>query len=108
MIDFYLYKLMIQIPYVLICLGSVIRTRRRPSWTNILQVIGSGLMVLWIVADSALWDPNFGLWANQQPKHSGWWVPFQTYAISLGLLSFGVGFLIESRNRKADANVMKA
>ncbi len=101
MLKFYVLKLALQLSWIVIFVGSILGARKRVGWQSIAQCAGSGLLVVWLLADWVLFDPSIGLFAGDLPRWCALWITVQSWLTAVAMILFSLGYLFSKLNREA-------
>jgi len=103
MLHFYFGKVVLQLTWFLIAWTALREVRRSRNWPEVLQLVGSALLALWIVADWVLAGPIFGILLTRLVTSSSvwldYWTPIQQVLIAAGMLTFSIGYFGAGRSR---------
>ncbi len=104
LLGWYVMKLAVQVPWIVLLIGAVIRFRRNRRWANIVQIIGPALVLFYLVLDWVLYDPHFGMLrptpmevadGPMMVQRIMW---FRPSLLGTGMLLFALGYYISSRS----------
>jgi hypothetical protein len=102
MTRFYILKLLVQLPWLLIAGACIIQIKRAFRWSTLAQLVASAVLVLWVAADWVFWDPHIGVLRGSPPGTLATWVKVQSCIIGVAMPVFAIGFFCSRASRATE------